>query len=81
MRSSLTLKYFSKKKKFQGCCLEEQQNIYSSGNNNKAYSVIPWVLLPGKKPALNDFHLLLGFSSPNVFKLVTNTWHKCHYTL
>lgn len=42
MRPSLVLKYFLQKK-FQGYCLEEQQNIFSSRNNNKAYSVIPWV--------------------------------------
>lgn len=52
MRSSLTLKIFIKKKKFQGYCLQEQQNIFSSGNNNKAYSVIPWV---HKNPTMNVF--------------------------
>lgn len=79
MRSSLTLKYFSKKKMFQGCCLEEQQNIYSSGNNNKAYSVIPWVLSPGKNQLWMTF--IFSWDSVHLMSLSQLLTHGINATI
>lgn len=51
MRSSLTLKYLSKKR-FKAIVLSSSKYIFSSGNINKAYSLIPWV---HKNPTMNCF--------------------------